>query len=145
MTIRPLVSGDAKAASALHALSFDTPWNEADMARYIAGDLCYGAFRGGALCAFIVMRVAGDQADIVTIAVHPNDRKHGHGTAVLSAAEAAASARGVTTIFLEVAIDNAPAIALYKARGYHGVGKRPAYYKRPGGRVAALILRKDLG
>ena len=49
-------------------------------------------------------------------------------------------------MFLEVAEDNRAARALYAAAGFASVGRRPAYYARPGAAdaVAALILRRDL-
>ncbi|HEY0838393.1 MAG TPA: alanine acetyltransferase, partial [Azospirillum sp.] len=39
--------------------------------------------------------------------------------------------------------DNAAARALYAAAGFATVGRRPGYYKRPDGRVAALVLRRS--
>ena len=51
---------------------------------------------------------------------------------------------GVSVLFLEVAEDNAAAKALYDRCGFTPIGKRPAYYRREGGRVAALTFRKDL-
>jgi len=37
-----------------------------------------------------------------------------------------------------------PAITFYKKSGFEPIGKRPAYYKREKGRVAALTFRKAL-
>lgn len=142
--IRALNATDAAAAALIHAGSFETPWDEAVIAAYIPRDLCFGLFEGETLCAFCVITLAADQGDIITIATSPARRGQGHGAQLLSMAETAAKARGISTLFLEVAVDNAAALALYKGAGFHGVGKRPAYYKRAEGRVAALILRKDL-
>ena len=44
-------------------------------------------------------------------------------------------------IFLEVAEDNAPAVALYRKLNFVEVGRRKRYYERPGGEaVDALTL-----
>jgi len=50
---------------------------------------------------------------------------------------------GLLVIFLEVRASNAAARRLYASRGFHEVGVRPNYYKRPV--EDALVLRRDLG
>ena len=44
-----------------------------------------------------------------------------------------ATSQGATRMALEVAVDNAPAIALYRALGFVTVGRRKGYYARAGG------------
>lgn len=51
---------------------------------------------------------------------------------------------GAEACFLEVAADNAAALALYKAAGFQTAGLRPRYYKRAGGEIDALVMRRDL-
>jgi ribosomal-protein-alanine N-acetyltransferase len=45
---------------------------------------------------------------------------------------------------LEVAVDNHAARDLYLGASFSAVGRRPRYYRRPDGRVDALILRLAL-
>jgi ribosomal-protein-alanine N-acetyltransferase len=48
-------------------------------------------------------------------------------------------------MFLEVAKDNAPALALYERFGFAKVGERTGYYRRADGtRAAAAVMRKAL-
>jgi ribosomal-protein-alanine N-acetyltransferase len=48
-------------------------------------------------------------------------------------------------LFLEVAEDNAAARRLYESYGFKQIGRRPGYYKRPGGpAMAALTMRCNL-
>ncbi|MBD5400963.1 GNAT family N-acetyltransferase [bacterium] len=89
---------------------------------------------------FIVYRVVADEAEIITIGVAPDARRTGIAAAMLAIAESDASKRGATKMFLEVAADNAPARALYKAGGYIEVGTRPKYYDG----VDAIMMRKDI-
>jgi [ribosomal protein S18]-alanine N-acetyltransferase len=64
---------------------------------------------------------------------------------LLAQFHAAARARGATTAFLDVAADNAPAIALYLGAGYAQVGQRRAYYPRKNASAAdALLMRRAL-
>jgi len=52
------------------------------------------------------------------IAVRPACRRRGHATRLMDALHAFGAEQGATTAFLQVAEDNAPAIALYRGLGY---------------------------
>ena len=94
---------------------------------------------------FILLRAVVDEAEILTLAVHPGARRRGLGARLVSEAAAAAARRGAARLFLEVADDNAAARALYARAGFLEVGRRPGYYARPdGGRRDALILALNL-
>lgn len=123
-------------------------------ALWTADDLFAFASRsGGVLLAdpalsagLILLQMAADEAEIVNLGVVPERRREGIGAGLLTDAERHAFNRGATRLFLEVAADNAPAIALYAGAGFVRVGARPSYYRRPDGeRVDALILSKPLG
>ena len=92
---------------------------------------------GGMLLA----RVAADEAEILTLAVAPPARRQGRAAALLAAAAARARDAGARAMFLEVATDNAPALALYSTAGFVEVGRRRHYYK---GGSDALVLRLEL-
>lgn len=93
----------------------------------------------------IVLQFAADEAEILNFGVVPAARRQGLGADLLEAAETLAEALGAARMFLEVAVDNAPARALYAQAGYTQVGERPGYYLRPdGSRMDALILAHDL-
>ena len=56
-----------------------------------------------------------------------------------------ARTRDATDAFLEVAADNAPAIALYTATGFRQSGTRRAYYAHPDGtRSDAIVMTRRL-
>jgi len=90
---------------------------------------------------FVLARVAAGEAEILTLAVHPEARRQGHGAALLAGAMAGAVARGATAMFLEVAEGNAAARALYARAGFAEVGRRRRYYPDGGD---ALVLRREL-
>jgi ribosomal-protein-alanine N-acetyltransferase len=91
------------------------------------------------------MRVVLDEAEVLTLATRPQYRRQGLARGALSEAEGKAQASGATSVFLEVAEDNAAARALYASCGYQQVGRRPGYYTpKNAAPIAALILRKDL-
>ena len=140
--IRALTDQDAAEMAALHLKSITPSWPEQDMIEHTGRDICLGI--GSPLEAFIILRFADTQAEILTIVTDPDKRKKGHGRALLNTAKDKTAQKGGDIIFLEVAEDNKPAIALYQSAGYTQIGRRPAYYKRPQGRVAAMTYCKRL-
>ena len=89
----------------------------------------------------ILGRVAADEAEILTLAVDPGQRRRGVGSALLSTAMARAGSLGATFMFLEVAVTNDAARALYAAHGFIEAGLRRHYYTDG---TNALILRSTL-
>ncbi|MEO1601956.1 MAG: GNAT family N-acetyltransferase [Pseudomonadota bacterium] len=88
----------------------------------------------------LVLRIAADEAEVLSIGVAPEARRQGLGGALLATAIEAAAGDGATQVFLEVAEGNRPARALYAAAGFTEAGRRPAYYRTPLGREDALLL-----
>jgi ribosomal-protein-alanine N-acetyltransferase len=82
------------------------------------------------------------QGDVATIGVAPRSQGRGLGRRLLDELTAEATRRGCTQLFLEVRVENAPAIALYERSGFERQGRRRDYYG-PG--ADALVLRKRLG
>ena len=142
--MRPLTAADAKDMAALHAQSFERPWDALEMATHTARDLCLGLEDTGQLTAFIILSRASDQAEILTIAVAKSARRKGLGYRLLDGAIEALQMGGSGELFLEVAEDNVAAIALYRAAGFQPIGRRPAYYRRETGRIAAITYAKKL-
>ncbi len=93
--------------------------------------------RGG----MILVRLAADEVEVLTLAVAPAARRQGIGARLLEAALRVARAHGAHTAFLEVSVGNAAARALYARAGFTPVGQRRRYY--PDG-TDALVLRRAL-
>lgn len=133
---------DAHALAALHAEAFDAPWSETAFSDLLAAP---GVAVEVDADGFILTQTAADEAEILTLAVRPSARRRGLGRRLVEAAVARARLDGVERLFLEVAVGNAPARALYAACGFDEVGRRPGYYARAGGRREdALILALSL-
>lgn len=133
-----------RALADLHALCFtmQRPWQEDEFAALLQGP---GVFLLAEPRAFLMGRVIADEAELLTLAVHPKARRAGQGLALVNRFEADAAQRGAAHLFLEVAETNAPARALYERAGYAVTGRRKSYYARPSGDpVDALIMGKPL-
>jgi [ribosomal protein S18]-alanine N-acetyltransferase len=84
----------------------------------------------------------GSQADVLTIAVHPDCWGRGIGSLLLGTLIDEARHRGCAEVFLEVREDNQRAQGLYRRRGFEEIGVRRGYYQPSG--VDAIVMRKDL-
>lgn len=148
-TVVPLGVEGAGLLAALHAAGIGAAgpaWDEAAFAGLLAlpGRIALVASGASGPAGFLLLGQAADEAEIITLAVLPTARRRGIGRALVSAAAAHAAAAGATRLFLEVADDNAPALALYARAGFVPVGRRRGYYARAGGAVDARVLALPL-
>ena len=90
---------------------------------------------------FLLGRSVSDEAELLTLAVAPEARRMGLGRTLLAEFAHTSTARGGREAFLEVASDNAPAIALYASAGWQRAGTRRDYYA-PG--IDAMVMRREM-
>lgn len=128
----------------LHNAAFEAQraWSEAEFQDLLANNNCHVfSDRYG----FSLIRVVADEAELLTLAVHPEKQNGGLGRRLLDQTIAVASTHGAAEMFLEVAADNTPAIRLYTSSGFATVGKRPQYYARSNtAPVDALVMARAL-
>lgn len=148
----PLAPVHAAVIAGLHRACFDPArepgWDGAAIGRLMGlpghfGRIALAPATGPV--GFILLRVAGDESEILSLGVVPGARGGGIGRRLLDVGAADARGHGARILFLEVAEDNGPARGLYAAFGFVQVGRRPAYYDQ-GAKPAvdALVLRADL-
>ena len=90
---------------------------------------------------FLSLRFAADEGEVLNLVVVPEARRQGLARALMDDGIALARDLGIVRLFLEVAVDNAPARALYRSNGFEETGKRRGYYRRPdGSRVDAILM-----
>tara|TARA_R110000868_G_scaffold62202_2_gene188237 strand:+ start:11398 stop:11871 length:474 start_codon:yes stop_codon:yes gene_type:complete len=144
--IGPAGESDLDAVAALHTTSFDTGWSADTFAELLssAGVYLWQARDGAVLSGFVLARIVADEAEILTIAVAEPVRGQRIGERLMEQVVIGALAQGGVALFLEVAEDNQSAISLYDRMGFSEVGRRPAYYQRKTGPIAALTMRLAL-
>ncbi|GGH35563.1 ribosomal-protein-alanine N-acetyltransferase [Cribrihabitans marinus] len=122
-----------------HAAAFTLtrPWSAAEFATLLDGA---DTILAGDVRCFALGRIIVDEAELLTIATHPEHRRRGLAADCMAAWQAEATRRGATRAFLEVASDNLPAISLYHRCGFRRHGLRRGYYRRPGLDAADAIL-----
>ncbi len=149
---RTATAADLPAIMAIEHAEFpEDAWSEAAMSaelanplgRYLVATVMQDRTDGATweLVGYAGVRVAGDQADIQTIAVSPGHRRRGIGRSLLLELLAEGRRRGAVTAFLEVRADNLGAQTLYAQLGFVAFTIRHGYY--PGG-VDAIVMQKDL-
>ena len=131
--------------AALHGRVFTTPrpWNIAEFTALLADPLVFLLVEGDA--AFLLGRSVAGEAELLTLAVAPEARQRGLGRRLVARFLYQARLRGADEAFLEVAADNAAALALYARAGFGQAGRRRGYYRTAeGAAVDALVLRRVL-
>jgi ribosomal-protein-alanine N-acetyltransferase len=147
--IRGAQSGEAAAIATIHRALFDRPW-EVDGLRRLLELTSVRAFVAEAgpalvLAGFILGRVAADEAEILSIGVASAWQRRGLGGQLTGELAASLVRSGAQRLFLEVAADNVPALALYLRQGFRSVARRKGYYECRGApAVDALVLAKTL-
>ncbi len=146
-------AGGAEVLAAMHAELFNPPWNAAAMQSLLEHPgstalICKVRPTIDAVprpAGFAMGQLAADEAEILSIGVLPPFQKCGLGRRLVKGLSTALANAGAERLFLEVAADNAAAIALYEGEGFRKVGSRPGYYERAGTPPAdALVLARDL-
>ncbi|BCP56048.1 N-acetyltransferase GCN5 [Kaistia sp. 32K] len=134
-TVRPAGAADVDGLLAIEAACFDTDritrrsfrkLVEAPTAAITVASLPDGRLGGYTLLLF---RAGTGMARLYSIAVLPEMRGSGIGTALMAEAERTAFARDRFLLRLEVREDNEGAIALYGRLGYRRIGRYLDYYE----------------
>ena len=143
---------DADGLAEIHGEGFPRPWLAADFASLVAsGNVAalglrrQSAFGFLRLIGFVLFRSAGDEAEILSIAVRRSHRGRGHGRLLMDEALRQLYRDRIRHCFLEVDPDNTSALALYRRLGFREVGSRKGYYDHGNGKAgAALVMRLEL-
>jgi ribosomal-protein-alanine N-acetyltransferase len=147
--IAPLGSEHASTLACIHESAFVRPWSALEFERLLAerhvlGD---GLFlgRNPQPAGFVLSRAVADEAEILSMAMGPEARGRGHGTALLGHHLDELVRAGARTLHLEVEETNAPALAVYRRLGFQEVGRRVGYYaKADGSRATAVTMSRVL-
>jgi len=134
---------DAAAIAVLHKASFQRGWGDDEVYGLLIEKtvIAHRALLGRAMAGFILSRLAGGEAEILSIAVAPRHRGRGVARPLLDLNLRRLAGLGARSVFLEVDETNAAARALYRRAGFADVGRRQSYYQSG---ASALVLRRDL-
>lgn len=122
-------------------LSFTIPWSKNAFIEEITNNkfaIYIAAVLNGSVVGYAGMWKVIDEGHITNIAVHPEFRRSGIGSALMEGLLHIAANEGIESMTLEVRRGNLPAQALYRKYGFELAGTRKGYYADNG--EDALIM-----
>lgn len=142
LTLRAPTSTDIPDLVALDQACFQGWWSAASYAQELGrpSSVVLGLWTHHLLalgCLWLIL----EEAHIILLAVHPQQRRQGFGKLLLGVLLHQATTRGATRATLEVRASNTPALALYAQFGFQTAGRRRDYYQNP--REDGLVLWRN--
>ena len=130
MTIRRVLPADAENLAAIERECSVRPWSTASIQQQVSkpGTAAWTVLADHDHVGHLLTQQVLDEAEILTIAVLPQQRRRGHASSLMSAAIEHWRATGVHRAYLEVRVGNSGAIHLYERFGWTPTGRRMAYY-----------------
>lgn len=133
---------DVNAVAQIEKLVQSHPWSTKQFQDAVGSYQCTVIEQAGQVVGFCILQPVLDEANLLLMAIHPNQQGKGLGYQLLEQSITLLKNQPVQ-IFLEVRESNQAAIALYEKSGFHQIDLRKNYYPCPkGGREHAIIMVK---
>lgn len=132
LVIRQAEERDIIPMAALDRLCFSMPWSEASFAHEIKENhlaFYLVAEIGEELVGYAGMWLVVDEGHITNVATHPDYRKKGIASAMVTLLIETTKKEGILSHTLEVRASNQNAIDLYAKLGFEAIGIRKNYYE----------------
>lgn len=143
VTIRPMERSDLDAVMVIEQASFSVPWKREHFLQEIHSHLSFPsvALCNGNVIGYVCPMSLFEEAQIMDIAVAPEERGRGVASLLLEQAIALSRDRGAERLVLEVRQSNLAAVGLYERFGFVRYAVRKGYYE---GKEDALLMEKEL-
>lgn len=135
----------------LHRLSFENDqaqiWTQKDFTQLCTVGGTSGFIIGDAEepFGFVLVRLLGEEAEILTLCLHPDRQRRGYATLLLDHLGEQLKMRGAKRLFLDVRVDNEAATGLYEKSAFEKSGVRKNYYSlADGGKKDACLMARNL-
>ena len=126
-------------AAELEKLCFTSPWSASSLELLTNEGIGVGYLltvpaapsNEPTVAAYGGMLITVDEGQITNIAVHPDHRRKGYGTAIVRSLLRYAKDARLESVSLEVRVSNTAAIELYRQAGFTEAGRRKGFYAKP--------------
>lgn len=146
LSLRPMQQEDLPQVMDIEQAVYGFPWTMGifrDCLR--VGYCCWVMALDGVVIGYGVMSVVIDESHILNLCVHPEWQGKGLGRKLILRLLKIARKHGAETAFLEVRVNNRPALRLYERLGFVEIGRRRDYYPAAGdAREDALVMSLEL-
>jgi len=141
--IRAMTAADLDEVLAIEQASFRTPWKREHFESELSGkhSFPFVAVCEGMVVGYVCLMSLFEEAQILDIAVAPEQRGRGIARLLMELACAVAREKKAEVLTLEVRASSAAAIGLYRHAGFRQVGIRANYYDAS---EDALLMEKNL-
>ncbi|WP_175868462.1 ribosomal protein S18-alanine N-acetyltransferase [Bartonella gabonensis] len=145
--IAPLQVNDSASLQQIHQHCFTPAWGKQAFDTFLTDHSIFGykVFlfdQSDQILGFCLCRLILDEAEIITIAVHPHYRQQGIGTLLVDHTIHHLHDKHAMKLFLEVEATNLSALKLYQRLEFQKISERLAYYPSQNGRGDAIIMQK---
>ncbi len=147
--IAPLHVNDSATLHQIHQHCFIPAWGKRTFDTFLTDHSIFGykvflIHPSDQILGFCLCRLILDEAEIITIAVHPHYRQQGIGTLLIDHTIRHLHDKRAIKLFLEVESSNLSALILYQRFEFQKISERLAYYRSKNGRGDAIIMQKLL-
>jgi ribosomal-protein-alanine N-acetyltransferase len=141
--IRAMTAADLDEVLAIEQASFRTPWKREHFESELSGrhSFPFVAVCEGRVAGYVCLMSLFEEAQILDIAVSPEQRGRGVARLLMEHACAVARELKAEVLTLEVRASSAAAIGLYRSSGFRQTGIRTNYYDNC---EDALLMEKNL-
>jgi [ribosomal protein S18]-alanine N-acetyltransferase len=143
-SIQPMRTEDLDAVMQIEQLSFRLPWSRQVFLEELGRPWAFldvvRAGAAGRVLAFCNYWRVADEIHILKVATHPDARRLGFGSRLLSHIVDFTTKHGCRLVTLEVRRSNEGAQRLYRRFGFHAVGIRPSYYADDNEDAVVMLL-----
>ncbi|MDX9834961.1 MAG: ribosomal protein S18-alanine N-acetyltransferase [Desulfobulbus sp.] len=133
MRIRRVRPGDLDEVLDIEHRSMPDPWQAAAVAGelQVANSVGWVALAAGRVQGYAFFRTCRPECELLRLAIEPESRRGGLGSALLDEALGSLTKEGYTCCYLEVRRSNEGAYRLYERSGFRQTGLRKNYYSQP--------------
>ncbi|MBR6268723.1 MAG: ribosomal protein S18-alanine N-acetyltransferase [Selenomonadaceae bacterium] len=134
LSFREMVPEDASDVALVEEACFSMPWSRESFWQEASNENTYYllALWDDKIVGYAGAWIVAGEAQITNVAVHPDYRKRGIATEMMSRMIQHVKSIGVTAMTLEVRPSNTAALTLYEKFGLKSVGRRKGYYQDNG-------------
>ncbi|WP_019222218.1 ribosomal protein S18-alanine N-acetyltransferase [Bartonella rattaustraliani] len=145
--ISPLQADDSDSLCHIHQHCFTPAWEKHAFDDFLTDLSIFGykaslCEKADKILGFCLCRLVLDEAEIITIAVHPHFRRQGIGFLLLDSTLRHLHHEHAIKLFLEVEETNLSALKLYQSFKFQKIAKRIAYYQAKNSRTDAILMQK---